>query len=476
MPPHAQPQPQKRVRSLRIGVILGGKITEEKLVRAIANKKETVTLGQSAKNTFSVPIESLPRTWPLFHVANGRYTLNFTEAMGGRVSDGNAIYTIDQLKAGPARKHSNGYSLPLADTARGKMTLGELTILFQFVTAPPVQPRPKLPHSVRGTFADRIDPVLTSIMSVSVLAHGIFAWWLYQRDVEAKTKLEVIAQSQNIEPERQSELFVMPEKPIEKPAIAEAGTDEPKEGDKPKGGDKAKGPKKPKEGGGGEEEPAGGGPPSDASLQDEIEDTAVMRVLTGGGSATGEGRYSEMTGKDAGGDLDKSLANVSRGGGKVTSRGAGGLGNAARGGSGEIGTGEDTGVEGPGDTGRVGDPKEDTQIRSRTDVGSVDSIDETSLDPPTVAKTIKTRYLKGVRRCHENLLKVDPSAGGRIEIEITVGAQGNVVKAKVTGFDESVDTCIKTLANQWRFPKPVDEDGEATTATFILPFVLKAGG
>ena len=140
-----QRQAPQRVRSLRIGIILGGKIIEEKLLR----KPQTVTIGQSAKNTFSVPVEGLPRQWPLFAPVAGRYVLNFAQNMDGRISDGQGIYTFDQLKAGPAQQKGGGYSLPLTDAARGKITVGELTILFQFVKAPPVQPRPALPHSVQ---------------------------------------------------------------------------------------------------------------------------------------------------------------------------------------------------------------------------------------------------------------------------------------------------------------------------------------
>ena len=51
--------------------------------------------------------------------------------------------------------------MPLSDNSRGKLSLGDLTILFQFVTEPPRQPKPMLPASVRGTFADRFDPRLS---------------------------------------------------------------------------------------------------------------------------------------------------------------------------------------------------------------------------------------------------------------------------------------------------------------------------
>ena len=47
---------------LRIGIIQGGRIVEERLVR----KRENITIGQSAKNMFVVPSDALPRNWLLF--------------------------------------------------------------------------------------------------------------------------------------------------------------------------------------------------------------------------------------------------------------------------------------------------------------------------------------------------------------------------------------------------------------------------
>lgn len=91
--------------------------------------------------------------------------------------------------------------------------------------------------------------------------------------------------------------------------------------------------------------------------------------------------------------------------------------------------------------------------------------------PPAIGER---RYLEGIKRCHEQLLEVDPKAGGRVEIEITVSKVGKVVKAKVRGFDSGVDACIKGLAGKWCSAPPKDEDGKPTTATFAMPFIVKA--
>ena len=88
-----------RQRALRIGVLLGGKIVEERLIR----ERIDVSIGQSAKCTFSIPLEELPRQWPIFELKNDRYALNFTSKMDGRLSDGDRVMTLEQAKTSGTR-------------------------------------------------------------------------------------------------------------------------------------------------------------------------------------------------------------------------------------------------------------------------------------------------------------------------------------------------------------------------------------
>ena len=192
---HPQPQrpQQPRLRSLRIGVILGGNIIEERLVR----KRETITIGQSVKNTFSIPVEGLPRQWPLFMVKDGRYFIHFSNSMDGRISDGGQIYPIATLKGHGAQQHGEGWVMPLTENARGKIVLGEMTLLFQFVSAPPLQPRPHLPASVRGSLADRIEPQLSIIVALSICMHfSVFFYAKYCHDPGTRTRAEQIYKAQ----------------------------------------------------------------------------------------------------------------------------------------------------------------------------------------------------------------------------------------------------------------------------------------
>jgi hypothetical protein len=103
---------------------------------------------------------------------DGKYYLRFLGKMDGRLSDsGGQVNTLDALKSHGAQNHGSYFQVPLTESARGKLSMGDLTILFQFVTEPPRQPKPMLPASVRGTFADRFDPRLSVIMGASIIVH-----------------------------------------------------------------------------------------------------------------------------------------------------------------------------------------------------------------------------------------------------------------------------------------------------------------
>src|SRR5947209_430270 len=72
---------------LRIGIIQGARIVEERLVR----KRQDVTIGQSTKNMFVIPTEALPKSFTLFEVIGPGYALNFSDGTDGRVSLGDQV-------------------------------------------------------------------------------------------------------------------------------------------------------------------------------------------------------------------------------------------------------------------------------------------------------------------------------------------------------------------------------------------------
>ncbi len=68
-------------KALRVGVIQGGKIVEERLMPA----RQTVTIGTSEKNTIVAPQSGLPESFTVFTYEGDRATLHFEEGMDGKV-------------------------------------------------------------------------------------------------------------------------------------------------------------------------------------------------------------------------------------------------------------------------------------------------------------------------------------------------------------------------------------------------------
>ena len=116
--PNPAPQPAgPRPRILRIGVLLGGKIVEERLIR----ERAPVSIGQSMRNTFSIPVEGLPLEFTLFALDEGRYSLRFLAKMDGRLSDASGqVSTLDALKARGAQNQGAYFEVPLSESARGR--------------------------------------------------------------------------------------------------------------------------------------------------------------------------------------------------------------------------------------------------------------------------------------------------------------------------------------------------------------------
>ncbi len=453
-----------RRRILRIGVLLAGKIVEERLIR----ERVDVSLGQSAKNTFSIPLEGLPRQFVIFQVHDGRYILNFTGNMDGRVSDGDRVMTLDVARTqGGAQRNGEHWTMALSEHARGKVSVGELTLLFQFVTEPPVQPRPMLPHSVRGTLADRLDPQLMVIMAISITFHFGFMFWavfINDPDLGGGMAERAAAKMQEESYEVKDE-FVLPQEPTEDKTAAE----DKKPEEKPKGEDKKpetkpKGETKPKvdDGGGRKAEDA-------VALQDQSKAYADMLFSE---DAAGEGFTGDMEKRKPGSDLGKQLDEVAASG-QQTAIGGGQAGRGPRGGGPRIGTSTGPAVEGPGGPTSAQDGKNQEKVPSgRISVADKKSFDDSSLTPDAVLRKIMNAYMSGLKRCHKDLLKTDPTARGKVRLNFTVNESGRAVSPKATGFNDSLDSCVEGLMGNWRFDVPKDGDGEPTEASFEIALQL----
>ena len=128
---------------LRIGIIQDRQIVNERLIFP----GEAVSVGSSSYNSFSLDLPGLDSEHVFFepHKNSAGYTIHLTSEMDGRVvlSRGQQM-SVDDLKSkGVAKQTPKGWSFPIQESSRGKITIGDFGFLFQFIPAPPISTRPK---------------------------------------------------------------------------------------------------------------------------------------------------------------------------------------------------------------------------------------------------------------------------------------------------------------------------------------------
>ena len=447
---------------LRIGIIQGGRIVEERLVR----KRENITVGQSAKNMFVVLSDALPRNWLLFEVSGNQYVAHFSDGMDARIAVGNEIISLAQLKqTGKIQKRGASWVLPLDERSRGKITLADMTILFQFVTPPPPQPRPQLPASVRGSALSDVDWFFTTIAAVSFLFHLIFVIYLRNVDWPRKPDIEAV-------PDRFVQMVVKKEekKPEEK-KVAEAKKEEEKKPEKKKGDEEKKAAPKHElteaEKAKLAEEKAKADAERRARLAEQVKSTGLLKLL--GAKADGEGSIADVLGK---GDVDRDQESAFKGvGGVGVASGNDQLRGIKSGGSGSGRVADVGGLRGGagivgGGTGNAAAEKKVSGV-VKSEAPAVDG----ELDPNMVAKEVKSR-LGAIKACYERALKRNPNLSGKVVIHWTITQAGTVSGVDVetdTLGDAEVASCIKSLVARWRFPAPAGGSVEVS-----FPFVFQS--
>lgn len=152
---------------LRIGLVESGRLDVER----VFDRPTRITVGSTERCTFVIP--ALEGVWPLFEVAHGGYELCVRPGMHGRIALPTGIVDLRAVVGGSQRMQR----IRLDDDARGKVVIGAVTFLFQFVPAPPVRTRPRLPPALtRGTF---IDQRTTLLAGFSFLLHFLVLGALY---------------------------------------------------------------------------------------------------------------------------------------------------------------------------------------------------------------------------------------------------------------------------------------------------------
>jgi TonB family protein len=451
---------------LRIGVIQGGKIIEERIVR----KRETVTVGSSERNHFVLNAAGLPTRFELFQLVGSDYILNFTDAMSGRVGLPAGVQSLEQLRtSGAARNAGSHWQVKLNDNSRGKVVIGEVTLLFQFVTPPPVQPRPQLPAAARGGFAKSIDWMFTAFVMFSFMAHFGFVVYLENSDWPMAQGIGVIP------PEYVALVTTTPppEEPEPLPTEDDGQADNKEEAPKPTA-DKPKGEDKPKE-----EKAAG---PDNQSTEQAVQEqtakianeavAAAEALLLGALSAEGGGALQDvLAGGAITGNAEEVLSQAAGVG--VATNASGGILRPRAGGTGDRVAGLGSlGASGAGGkaVGEGGSLSERAPAGRINMEGGEDVGGSGEFDSKLVTAEVKKR-LRAIQICYEQQLRRNPSLQGKVVVEFTIEQTGTVSKATATANttnDPAVASCVVDTVKRFRF-NPGPEGG---SVTYSYPFVF----
>jgi hypothetical protein len=163
---------------LRLGVLEGSRIVEERIIRA--DEKAAVTIGTDPSCTIVVAGEHAPEKQALFVRESDRWTLALCAGIEGRVLMDSKVHAIAELAAQRS-------SIALDDSTRGKVSLGATSILFQFVDAPPIAPKPQLPRTIMRQPLRELDwrynACLSGFMALAFVGMG-YVEYGYDPEVE----------------------------------------------------------------------------------------------------------------------------------------------------------------------------------------------------------------------------------------------------------------------------------------------------
>ncbi len=465
-------------KALRIGVIQGARVIEERILR----KRETVTFGTAEGNTFSFASSDLPKSMTVFEIKDDGFVLVLNDESNGRLEEGSGKTDFATLRA----KHpavGGVWRIPVSDTGKGRIRLSpEVTVLFHFVVPPPVAVVTSMPADVRGGILRAFEPIFTAVLTASFLVHLVIGLYVKVTEPPEHSDLEDFKELvERIQPPR---VEVKPVVTAPKPT-----SDLPTKGTGPAETAPTKGSGDGDGGGGGASKGAGkgtgggGGVGDRNAIREGIAGKGILQLIGGRSGGGGSGAVGSVFGAGGGisDDIGGALAGTAGvgiagagGGDGVTRRGTGGGGGGGDGSGGEgggaIGIGDlKTGGVGGGGSVDTG-AKTAARVVARVRAEDIETVDG-RIDKKSVAATIRRRQ-DGFQACYETALKSNSKLGGKLVVEFTIAEGGKVTSARVIndGLNSGeVSTCVLNLLKRLRFPEPADGEVAITNAFVFQP-------
>lgn len=450
-------------RSLRVGVIQKNKVIEEILVR----DPRPVRVGTDPNNDLVVGPVGTPRTFLLFEPAgNEGYTLHVGEGMRASVEYDDQ--TVELL----AGQHSE---FALKNKTRGKIAMGESTIVFEFVDAPPLVLLPPLPapmhaglgHILSVTFGFTL--VLLAALFFSGILHGTLVGLGYLIPPPPRDDGDLVLSARLTR-------MLTPAEMDDDDSLDEIDLDEDsdlvvEESDDDSDGvaaiDEEDTSTTSRSGG------AAGGDSDDAltGIDQVVQGSAFGALVDAdGGLNIGLGAIDSASEKSAAEALMNQSASGASGGG-VVAKNLGSVGSGAGDGSGRIGIGGDgdSAVKSAAQAGAVETDQRQVQVKANVGDRGSRMAGSGTLSESNV-KGVLGRFRRRVERCYQRTLSSNPSAGGRVELQFRVDANGQTTDARLATNElgSTFENCIMSEVRRLRFEKPSGGGPVTVSQRYVL--------
>ncbi len=419
---------------LRIGVIQGGKIVEERVLPA----RQPVTVGSAPGNAIVVPRSQLPPSTLVFSWQGDRYVLRFADGTEGRIQGPQGSADFGALVSQAlARRQGDRNVVPVNEDQRGKIVLADVTLLWQFVEPPAAAPRPVLPKEARGRPFASLDRLFAIVLAASFAVHTGAYVALAKTGAPREVTLEEI-------PDRYARVLIPERLPKPPPPPEERKPERVTEERKPVEEKKVEEPRKASES---SEQAAAKKAARSAAIAKAVQSKGILKVLGALGPGTGSRAVADVFGTGGGiGDVATALSGA---GGVAVANDPGAAGGRKGGGQGEAASIGSLATSGGGKVGYGAK----TEVRVSGSVAAEEAeVDSTDIDQSKLAAFVKAR-MGLIKACYENALKRNPKLKGKLAVRFTIletGGLADVAPAQNTLGSPEVAACIINTMRSWR--------------------------
>jgi outer membrane biosynthesis protein TonB len=435
---------------LRVGLVYDERLISD---RVFDNDKQ-ITIGNQKNLSVVLPEEDYQGP-PIKFTNNrdGSFTLKAPATMRMRVAtDGGPLELKELLAKAKARQEGNDAIVHLPLNTRGRVVMGEHTVLFQVIkqtVTVPMFPPKTLGQRIVGPFIGEPTWTVSFLAALLLIGAIVGQALLFQsstgkylektkpEDELARGPIEIqIEQKEEPPKEEEAPDKNVPEAaPIQAPAEKKPSKDDKKD---------AKAPDKPDDA---EKKPTSTGQQVDAETQKRNDREVVVKNSVAGALMGANGAATKLFADD-GGD----------GEGTVTAKFGGSAGDADSGGPGKGGLNLEGGGKGGGtiekvkgkgggfgerktDVTKVEEPKK-AEVAAKVSLGGLDGSDDGDGSKGDIAKKVASKA-GAVKACYEAALRDNPDVSGKVKVSFTVGTAGTVTDVTVSGADGGFRDCIE---------------------------------